>query len=650
MKSRFLFILILSSFLLAGVHPLQAEEAIDVMVSFDKKSASIDEEIHMKVIIQGTTGGMERPRIPQLKGFNIYYLGRASQITIINGARRSQTEFTFTLVPIVAGKFQIPPIEVQIDDSIYRTAPSQIEIWGKDGQTVSQTAPGSITASQSRSQAGPSVVPPPQPIVVPQSQVDPGQFQTAQEGDEIFMRAWTDRSEAYVGEQITLTYSIYYRTDATLEKFEEEPTTTGFWTQEFPAERNPRKNVVEVKGLKYETSVFRKLALFPTRSGIFGLEPGSIRAMIVEHPKGQGNADDFFNDAFFGSGGFFAKKTPRILRSNPIKITVKPLPEAGKPASFKGAVGAFRFTGNLNKRSTRQNEPVSLELIIEGYGNVETIERPEIPEIAGVKIYETDVSSQVSPVGDAIQGRKRFEVTIIPSEKGLLTIPALEFSFFNSRNGTYETQTAGPFQIEVAKGDASYVAPMPKGEEDLGKKSLEIENTDVRYIEARLRPDLIRTHENFINQLLAVAAGALVVLVGFLSWRRRQELFYARHTGLKRRLKAEKKARRGLKRLKRMTRAETGEKRKNFFARAHQVMSEYLADKFNVSAQGLTLTEIEAHMEHFGVETVLQRRIKDFYEVTDRARFALSLVSGEEAAGLIATIEETIKTLERKIR
>ena len=79
-------------------------------------------------------------------------------------------------------------------------------------------------------------------------------------------------------------------------------------------------------------------------------------------------------------------------------------------------------------------------------------------------------------------------------------------------------------------------------------------------------------------------------------------------------------------------------------------MNQYLADKFNISPQGLTLTEVEAQMKHFQVEGDVQNNIKDFYEVTDRARFAFSLVSEDEAFKLILILEETVRSLEKKIR
>ena len=106
----------------SSLHLFAQELAPNITVSFSKKTVDIDDDIRMKITIEGMAGGLERPRIPQLKGFNVYYLGRSSEISIINGRKRSKTEFTFNLMPLAIGKFKIPPIEVEVGSAIYRTS------------------------------------------------------------------------------------------------------------------------------------------------------------------------------------------------------------------------------------------------------------------------------------------------------------------------------------------------------------------------------------------------------------------------------------------------------------------------------------------------------------------------------------------------
>jgi len=624
---------------------------VKVTLNFDKRTVELNEEVRMVIRVEGGQGAIERPRIPQMTGFNTYYLGRTSELTIINGEKNTLTEFTFSLVPVAAGKYKIPPVSVEVGSSLYRTPPSEITVLGTNGQTSAapsaqpsyfppQTAPPPNYAP-SQAPPGRNVQPPPPPVT----------FSPSEGGSEIFAKAWTDRPTAYVGEQVTLTYSIYYRTDASLEGFDQEPVTTGFWTEEIPANPNAEKRNVRVAGLQYLTTDFRRVALFPTREGNFQLDPGTIKATIIERPRNQGNfVDDFFNDNFFQSGGLFAKKVPRLLRINPVAITVLPLPEAGKPKSFNGAVGDFTFKAQVDKTSVRQNEPVVLTLTLQGAGNIETLNRPQIPEIPGVKLYESDSNLQVMPRGNIIGGVKTFEITLLPSKMGTLTIEPLEFSFFNPRTKSYQVQKTETFHIDVTQGDATVSHPIPEEAAPLGKKTIVPEARDIQYIRENLSPSVWREKESFIHEAMAAAA-SILTLIFIVLWRYfRKEEFFARHTGLKRRLRAERNVAKGIRRLVKLQKAKGDEKFRQFFTEAHQVMSVYLGDKFNISAQGLTLTEIEANLAHFQVEPHLYEKIRTFYEITDRARFAPNLLSASDSEGLIATLHETVKILERKIR
>jgi len=236
---------------------VSAEEDVEVNIEISKQSIEIDEKIEMTIRIIGTHAGIERPRIPKVKGFYTYYLGRDSQIREVQGVQKTVTEFSFSLVPLSAGKYVIPPVEVEIGDSIYRTGSQPIEVLGKDGVTINPNAltPASKPATTQTSLRSAA----PQPGVVQRPQSVPF-IPSAAEGSDIFMKAWLDRREVFVGEQVSLTYSIYYRTDTKLEGFEEEPVTTGFWTEEIPLGPQPDKKFIKVAGLKYLTTNFRQLA------------------------------------------------------------------------------------------------------------------------------------------------------------------------------------------------------------------------------------------------------------------------------------------------------------------------------------------------------------------------------------------------------
>jgi len=322
-------------------------------------------------------------------------------------------------------------------------------------------------------------------------------------------------------------------------------------------------------------------------------------------------------------------------------LVVKSLPEAGKPKSFQGAVGNFQFKTFLNKREVRQNGTLRLTMMIEGEGNIGTLSRPELPELAGVKVYESDSSVQVIPHGGRIGGRKTFEVTLIPRRSGTLQIPPIEFSFFNPQVSSYFIQKSTPFTVEVLPGKGGSLDEFEEVSED-ESTALPIRKKALRIGQAKAEKPL---------QLgLGILTALLALVATGLRHREKKEAFYAKHSGLKRRIEAASKAERELGRLKRLLKKRDGQKWEEFLSLSQSVMSEFLADKFNISSQSITLTEIRFQLEHFGVEAEAHEKIKSFYEHLDRTRFAGQSITESEGNTMIHLLEETVRYLENKIK
>ena len=50
------------------------------------------------------------------------------------------------------------------------------------------------------------------------------------------------------------------------------------------------------------------------------------------------------------------------------------------------------FNATIDKNEVPQNEPVTMKLVIEGEGNIETLNKPTLPELDEFKIYDADTS------------------------------------------------------------------------------------------------------------------------------------------------------------------------------------------------------------------------------------------------------------------
>ncbi|MBI1978040.1 MAG: protein BatD [Candidatus Omnitrophica bacterium] len=622
--------------------------------TLDKQTTRVNEEIHLNVKISGVRGSLQAPHVPPLNGFEVFYSGRSSRFSFINGRSESLTEFNYVLIPRNPGRFLLQPIEVTIGDQVYRT--NQLQIQVEDGQRVPvpttpppflQRASRPTTATSAQGPSYPTSAPP-----LPQSQQNQSPAISDRELDEnIFLRVVPSQLTVYQNQQLILTYSLYTRYDTRYEGFVEEPETSGFWIEEFPMDPNLGRDTEVLKGKKYVRADVKKLALFPTAPGQYQIKPGIAKTSVQIEQRPSSLFDEFFNDSFFTGSGLFARRVEKILAPPAVQVVVKPLPEVGKPSGFKGAVGDFRMATSIDKRTINQNEAVTLQISLEGEGNIETLERPVLSEIKDTKIYEADTQTQLFRAQNVIAGKKTFEVVLIPSEAGELVIPSVGFSFFNPKIERYVTLKSDAYKVKV-NPSKNPPAALPKellrGELGEGKKSIRLESEDIQYIKERLpvreKPFLFA----LIFGLGIVNTALTLSSIGIVAYRKRSE-YLDQNISLKRKLFAKRYATQGLKKLDRLMKSSgaKGQTDETFFEESAKILSQYLADRFNLSAHGLTQDLIERKMESHGLTAEVLQKVRICYETCDQVRFGHIGLSEADREAMVRQIRVIIYELEK---
>ncbi len=619
-----------------------------VAADLDKTTAKVREEIRLVIRIMDVQGNIQAPRIPGMDGFDIFYTGRSSQLSFINGQSSSSVEFSYLLVPQKTGQFALPPIEISAGGQSFRTEPAQIQILPGDSMpSASVGAPSAFPPIQnslppSSQQPVTSQTPPvsPPPIAQPDDNAGPAD-------ENIYVLAQADKASVYPGEQILLTYSLYTRYDTRYEGFKEEPEVSGFWIEEYPMDQNVPRDTVTVRGNRYIRAIVKKYALFPTAAADYTIHPGVLKASVRKDP--QNNAfDDFFNDSFFQGGGFFARREEVLLSPPPIKISVKPYPDAGKPKSFQGATGNFRLSAKVDKTDLKQDEPVTLTMTIEGEGNIETLPKPQIPDLENFRSYDGDTNHQLFKTGDRIGGRKTFELVFIPTTPGKRLIPSMEYSFFNPWQGTYQTLKSPEFVLNVDKSDSNFTLPSQPGGAAVDlKKDIELEKQDIRFIHETLNQETWNHRLKLSNIILAI----LNVLLGFLialHWvvQKRSE-FFTRNVALKRKMFAGSEARRGLRQLDGLLKKSEPAKELEFFEKIEQILTQYLTDKMNLSTLGITRYDLETKLgEVMGSDLSLLHQIQNVFNTCESARFAKASIGKDEKARVYKELTQILSQLD----
>lgn len=260
------------------------------------------------------------------------------------------------------------------------------------------------------------------------------------------------------------------------------------------------------------------------------------------------------------------------------ELKVLPLPAAGRPKDFSGAVGDFEVSSDVSPNRVAAGDPLTLHLRVSGIGNFDRVDSGMLDHLEHWKTYPPKSSFKAS---DAAQthGEKVFEQPLIAETPGEQTIPALEFSYFNPRTQRYERAHTQPIKVMVAASLADSALGVPAGLQGANgafSRGLRPDHPRSRDSVSELRPLYFRS-----SFLTVPAVLALILAASWIAVRPQPQ----RATS--------KAARRALARLEAAARSDDSS---SFFAFAHSTLLQTFADRWGLSPDQITSTELRARL------------------------------------------------------
>jgi len=526
----------------------------------------------------------------------------------INGQMSGSISYSYILQPRDVGKFTIGSATIEYNGKEYKSQPITIEV--VKGVTKPQQ-PG-------------------QPPDISQ-----------QIGENLFLRAVVDKSRILQGEPVVVTFKIYTRVSIANYSMSKMPNVPGFWGEdlEVPKQILPTKEMVN--GKQYTAGVIKKMVLFPTRSGTLEIDPLEVECAVQVESRRRSNDwfDQFFNDPFFKQYTTVRYK----VKSDPVKITVLPLPSVNVPSSFKGAVGKFTMNTSLDKSDTETNEPISLKVTLSGTGNIKLLEAPAISIPTDFEKYDPKVTENIVRQNNTISGSKIYEYLMIPRYPGVQKIPSIEFSYFDLGKKEYVTLRSPEFTINVMKG-SSEITPAISG---ISKEDVKLLAQDIRFIKTgggslRKRGEYFYRSAGFVFACIL----PLVALVGLVLYRQRVD----RLSGDVASLKMRRANRLAIKRLSSSKVLLDMGRSEEFYAEVSKALWGYLRDKLNVPPAEITLDIVIDKLKERNVPQEAIDKMKNCVEICDFARFAPSSSSPEEMGKVYQESKESIIELEQTMR
>ena len=181
--------------------------------------------------------------------------------------------------------------------------------------------------------------------------------------------------------------------------------------------------------------------LIPKTAGKIQIAPAVVSSDVaVGRVRSRGAFDSFF--------GSQVRYQQFMVKSDPLELTVQPLPEEGKPAQFYGLVGRYTIDASATPTQVNVGDPITLTIKIGGGSYLKPVRWPALEQIADLAANFKIPSQKASPTISG--GVKVFTQTIRANSDKVTEIPSIPLAYFDAETGKYATAQTEPIKIEVA--------------------------------------------------------------------------------------------------------------------------------------------------------------------------------------------------------
>ena len=129
-----------------------------------------------------------------------------------------------------------------------------------------------------------------------------------------------------------------------------------------------------------------------------------------------------------------------------VAFEVSPLPP-GAPAGFDNAVGSFSLGTAIKDTEVTEGEPLAVDVIVSGRGNLDNLRSPKLSDEKGWKVYDV-TPTQRGEERRNIAGTVVFSQFIRPLEMKT-GVPPFKLVFFNPESEAYETVMTDPIPLKM---------------------------------------------------------------------------------------------------------------------------------------------------------------------------------------------------------
>jgi len=236
----------------------------------------------------------------------------------------------------------------------------------------------------------------------------------------------------YVGQQVSYDAATFVddiaRTRLKANPSYTPPEVRGTTVYDFPFDTASIRDVT-IASARFRKYVYHR-ALFPISPGTITIPPAAL-----QYPLPQ---DDSYD----------APLRSMTLQSEEATIVVRPLPDAGRPLDFVGAVGTYVDTARVDSATPRVGDTFVFTVRVNGVGNINLLPRPSLA-IPWATVVPGEERVSWDSTGTFVRGAKEFDWVVTPKLAGEMILPDVRLPYFDPAARRYAVASTTPIKVQV---------------------------------------------------------------------------------------------------------------------------------------------------------------------------------------------------------
>lgn len=388
-------------------------QAASIQVTMSSQFLARGEQAVLEVLLSEIEPP-ETLRLPSIPGVSLQSRGFGGPNATILPGRKLGYVYQFQISSFEVGKHTIPAISLRVGSETLESAPLEFEVFEASQISFSELRIGTETIPYAA-----------------------------------FFRS--TKTNPYVGEIIPVEMKIYFPANIRIEEWGiPDFDRSGVTAWRF--EPRPQVGNAIMLGAKYQCASYPS-TMAASQSGKVSIGAAKIRLISVQNVMGQ--------------FGFEQNAVPLNLQAAALVLEAQALP-ANPPDGFVNAVGIFSLESKVDDNEVREGDPINVDLIVSGRGNLDSLDAPVLSDPEGWKLYDA-TRNEMGEERRLHSGTITFKQFMRPTARQTL-IPPFRLAYFDPEAAAYKVLTTSPIPLKVLPStnpvaQASGLAVVPQAAE-----------------------------------------------------------------------------------------------------------------------------------------------------------------------------------------